>query len=239
MNKNNIEWFKKFVDICEKHKLWYSVFYGTLIGAIRENGPIEWDDDFDVIMTPQSYEKLKKLYPVHCLDADSYNKYPLVFPKFVPDVNDIFSNNIFVDIFLIVNSSEDRIKEFYSKKTRLKYTVQTLRIKRSENKSVFWLIRFIAFFLQYFIPKFTTTKALNILQNSNESKSISYVLNSPYVPLDGVVYKYNINKTTKQKFLDFHVNVPKNYDDILRQRFNDYMIPVKEVKSHTSVLSTN
>ena len=116
MNEKNLKWFKHFVDICEENQLWYAVFYGTLIGTIREKGPIEWDDDFDIIMTPESYEKLKDLYPSNCLDNNTNKIYPWAYPKFIPDLNDLFSNNIFVDIFIIINSSEKRIKKFTPKR---------------------------------------------------------------------------------------------------------------------------
>ena len=77
MRKENIDWFKKFVMICNQNDIWYEVFFGTLIGAIREKGPIPWDHDFDVIMTPKSYNKLKSLYPQYCLDSISNKNYPL------------------------------------------------------------------------------------------------------------------------------------------------------------------
>ena len=91
-------------------------------------------------MTPESYEKLKNLYPSNCLDSNTNKKYPWAFPKFIPDLNDLFSNNIFVDIFIIINSSEKRIKKFHSKKTKLMYRVQSSRMSIvKEGKKPCWI----------------------------------------------------------------------------------------------------
>ncbi|MBQ7524698.1 MAG: LicD family protein [Alphaproteobacteria bacterium] len=47
-----------FHNICEKHKIPYSLEGGALIGAMRHNGFIPWDDDLDVCVLWDDYEKL-------------------------------------------------------------------------------------------------------------------------------------------------------------------------------------
>ncbi len=54
----------KFDEICKKHGLRYWLAYGTLLGAIRHGGFIPWDDDVDVCMPREDYEKLQGLEKV-------------------------------------------------------------------------------------------------------------------------------------------------------------------------------
>lgn len=54
----------QFDKICRIHNLKYWITGGTLLGAIRHNGFIPWDDDMDVEMPREDYEKLLKLHAV-------------------------------------------------------------------------------------------------------------------------------------------------------------------------------
>ena len=48
--------------VCRDHQLSYALAYGTLIGALRHRGFIPWDDDIDVYMPRDDYEKLYRLW---------------------------------------------------------------------------------------------------------------------------------------------------------------------------------
>lgn len=52
---------EEFDRICQKYGLKYWAAFGTLLGAVRHNGFIPWDDDLDVVMMRPDYEKFRSV----------------------------------------------------------------------------------------------------------------------------------------------------------------------------------
>ena len=58
-----IELILEFARVCEKYNLKWFADFGTLLGAARHGGFIPWDDDVDLAMPREDYEKLKSIAP--------------------------------------------------------------------------------------------------------------------------------------------------------------------------------
>jgi len=53
----------KYIDaLCREHGIVYYIMGGTALGAVRHGGFIPWDDDLDIFMTPDQYEKFKAVF---------------------------------------------------------------------------------------------------------------------------------------------------------------------------------
>lgn len=108
-----------FADFCESHCLRYSLGGGTLLGAVRHQGFIPWDDDVDVMMPRPDYEVLlKEFNHKHYFLSHYYASGQHLFPfakmydtrTFThPGSN---STSVFIDIFPI-DAVVDRVDFFY------------------------------------------------------------------------------------------------------------------------------
>lgn len=63
LHQVDMEIVKEIVRICDKHGLTYYMLGGTMLGAIRHGGFIPWDDDIDLGMPREDYEKLLQIAP--------------------------------------------------------------------------------------------------------------------------------------------------------------------------------
>jgi lipopolysaccharide cholinephosphotransferase len=61
--QNKILEIMKYIDrLCRENGIIYYIMGGTALGAIRHGGFIPWDDDLDIFMTPDQYEKFKEAF---------------------------------------------------------------------------------------------------------------------------------------------------------------------------------
>ncbi|MCF0124913.1 MAG: LicD family protein, partial [Clostridia bacterium] len=133
VKKIEIEIVKEIIRICNKNSIKYFAVGGTALGAVRHNGFIPWDDDIDLGMMREDYEKFLKIAPTELNDNyelvhfSLYNDYPVYFAK-VKKKNTLFiergmsklniPKGIFVDIMpydFCPSKKKEQIK--YVKKT--------------------------------------------------------------------------------------------------------------------------
>ncbi len=61
--QNKILDIMKYIDVlCRKNGIVYFIMGGTALGAVRHGGFIPWDDDLDIFMTPDNYQKFKEVF---------------------------------------------------------------------------------------------------------------------------------------------------------------------------------
>ncbi len=63
VHEANRKLLKEIDRICRKYKINYMMDSGTLLGAVRHQGFIPWDDDVDVVFTRQNFEMFMKVAP--------------------------------------------------------------------------------------------------------------------------------------------------------------------------------
>ena len=58
-----MEILKNIEEVCDRHGINYFSFWGTMLGAIRHKGFVPWDDDMDIMMKREDYEKFVEVAP--------------------------------------------------------------------------------------------------------------------------------------------------------------------------------
>lgn len=118
----NLDVLKRFIEVCKKHNLRYYAYCGTLLGAVRHNGFIPWDDDIDVAMFRYDFTKFMHIAPAELPDLylEYYDSYTpeekryfdftgvaRINTRYQPDFTKDFPYNAGIDIFPLDYLPED------------------------------------------------------------------------------------------------------------------------------------
>ncbi len=255
-----LEVFKEVIRVCEENGIEYITLYGTLLGAIRHNGFVPWDDDIDITMTRENYEKFLQVAPkalkeqYEIINVDTYKDFPKVttmvskkgtrwIPKHYRKLTAPIGIN--VDIFIYENAPDDdkelakNIKRvwFWDKLLMLRNlsdpTMPLKGIKRS-------IAHFICAFIHYSLCIFHISRKWIIrkrekyaakYRNKDTSRLIIY---NEFKPIVTLIDKKDIYPLKKHKFEDTEISVPNNCDAVLKGLYGDYMElpPEEERKGH-------
>lgn len=237
---------KDFIKFCDENNLKYYVYGGSLIGAVRHNGFIPWDDDIDVIMFREDYEKFKKIFlskpneKYELLTHETNDDYFLLFSKimlkgtkfeewWVHQVS--FSVGINIDIFVLDDVSDNDTKCFIQTKTcRALDRLLTLSSIKLEGYPI--VVQTVSNLIHSILKLFKVkpikiiNRCLKLLTKYENTKRVCDIcaLHHPQI------YDRNdYGEGVEIKFEDTNVIAPINYHNILTQIYGDYMrLPPEE-----------
>lgn len=225
---------KKFHTFCVEHKIKYYLCFGTLIGAIRHQGFIPWDDDIDVYMPREDYDKFCNLFPKYQASLNlaivNHTTKPYlgrVMSKVIDTRTDLKeleyygddNIGVFIDLFPldgIPSNKFHRLCRIFKSKIFSKtiYTKKELKKKGIIEK----------LFL-YFSKPWTELQLLD--QMSNFMTKYPYAKSKIVTCYAGIETccwpKEYFGDGMLQKFEDSEFFIPCNYDAILKDCYGDYI----------------
>ena len=243
---------KDFVNFCDDYNINYVVAYGTTLGAIRHHGFIPWDDDIDLMMLREDYNKFLDLfnkfnnekYELFTME-NTENLYKLFAKISLKGTktyafwhnNADFSMGLCIDIFILDDVPKNKFKKkiFLKRRALHRRLGDTLEVLKSDmyiskNKEI------LGRSLKKIFNIFHINQNFLINQNKRlrkEKKDASEVCDLAY---PWVYPKSIFENSIKVKFEDIQVKVPNDYEGYLKNVYGDYMElpPENERIVHTS-----
>ncbi len=253
LQKEELSILLEFHRICEKHNLVYSLSSGTLLGAIRHKGFIPWDDDVDVVMLRDDYEKfcdvskheLKDPFFLQTYETEKYHFAPFakirsskitVVEKSTSHVK--INHGAWIDVFPADNVPSDLMKQKQQYNTGKKYTQNIERflytygskndsfIKR-QIKNIIRVLNICTYRINPYLP-YAYNKREKVIKQYNDSQTSLVGLltfSSDFENhLRNTIRKSDFDDIILTEFEGKEFCCCKNYHDQLSKLYGDYMI---------------
>ena len=252
---------KHLLDVCKKHNLRIWASGGTLLGAIRHNGFIPWDDDMDFCMMRDDYNKLIEIGPSEFKD-------PYFFQSFYTDSfwggmikirrSDTamipshwnlreYNMGVFIDVF-VMDAVPDNPKEFSSLYKKVKFYRRLLHnnnIVHPENLPFMRRIKhfFVSLLFRIVKPISIQNRIVNLLSynsitNNTECGLIDFSALERH-SINNISFRNNkhcYDDTILMPFCGIMIPVPIGYDALLKRTYGDYMTPKRGGQLHTNIV---
>lgn len=233
-----------FDELCKKYNLRYTLSGGTLLGAVRHGGFIPWDDDIDVIMPRNDFEKFSKVFSkefdetfflqIFSTDPQYLNNFGkiinLKIPAYTAETENLnIKRGICIDVFPI-----DKVPEniFTRKKYLLCMSIcsilkYSLLVQETEGKLKKGIHKCCSL-----ISKMVGTEKINRWENrirtkyNNSSSHITFAdfIKPPYKLTKKDIYPYRIFQSYSKMLFEGHTfSVIKDYEQYLYITYGDYM----------------
>lgn len=259
LHRIELNTLKKFVNICEKHHIKYFLIGGSLLGAIRHNGFIPWDDDVDIGMRRDEYDRFSSIAPALLQNehyfiqtADTDPNFAFSYMKMIDtdtyieernNVNDA-RKGVFVDIFPFDKvPRQPEIRRAVYSRSRYFDTRILLRLGYNIIKTPFRKDPETNDLNHYMSVAKLKEKRENIMRLYNMEPFHHYKnYASQYAYDKEVLNQAEISELITHPFEDIQVKIPEAYDRILTRMYDDYMTlpPERDQKEkHVDVLIVN
>lgn len=242
-----LEILQEIDAICGKLGSRYWAMYGTLLGAIRHEGFIPWDDDLDIAMPRRDYELFLEYMKTryigglelhHCLEKDDYpfyiarvveKKHKLIFDDYE------YTSGVFIDIYPIDGMGNEKDRIFWKNKEKEIYRLKKC-MELSTRRTFFAGTNIVHKILNIPLKMksmimgrnyyYTKIDRLSKTFNWKDSRYVGFPVWGNEQPF---LEKKIFDETIRVKFEDITICIPSGYEELLTDIYGDYnQLPPKE-----------